>query len=113
MKRLEDPHSVGRVETQHVDRTFLVECYAPDISRGDVDDAAERALAAAAEVRDEGCAVEYVGALFMPADEVVFHVFSSACAGAVREASSRAAVVFERIVESVAVGDLHLGRTAR
>ena len=91
-------------------RTYLVECYAPGIDRTAVESAGERALAASAELRDEGCGVEYVGALLVPADEAVFYVFASECASAVREASARAAVPFERVVESVAVGSLQLGR---
>jgi hypothetical protein len=94
------------METQ----TYLVECYSPGIGREDVESAAERALDASAALRSEGCSVEYVGALLVPADEVVFHVFASTSVGAVREASSRAAVPFERVVESVAVGSLQLRR---
>jgi hypothetical protein len=92
-------------------RTYLVECYAPDIRRPDVDSAAERAVSATAALRGEGCSIEYVGAMLVPADEVVFHVFISPCSRAVREASERAAVAYERIVESVAVGALRLERS--
>jgi hypothetical protein len=99
------------VETEGT-QTYLVECYSPGIVREEVELAARRALDAAAAMRGEGRSVEYVGALLVPADEVVFHVFASTSAGAVREASSRAAVRFERVVESVAVGSLHLRRDA-
>jgi hypothetical protein len=91
-------------------RTYLVECYSPGIARDDVESAGSRATEASAALRGEGCRVDYVGALLVPADEVVFHVFASGCAGAVREASLRAAVEFERVVESVAVGSLQLRR---
>lgn len=83
--------------------TYLVECYSPGVERADVESAGERAVAVSAELRNEGCAVEYVGAILVPGDEVVFYVFASSCPGAVREASVRAAVPFERVVESVAV----------
>jgi hypothetical protein len=96
------------VETQ----TYLVECYSPGLAREDVESAAERALDASASMRSEGRCVEYVGALLVPADEVVFHVFSSTSVAAVREASSRAAVAFARVVESVPVGSLRLRRDA-
>ena len=98
------PHS--RLATQ----TYLVECYAPGIGREEVESAAARALDASAAMRGEGRSVEYVGALLVPADEVVFHVFSSTSVAAVREASSRAAVAFARVVESVPVGSLRLRR---
>jgi hypothetical protein len=93
--------------------TYLVECYAPGICGQDVELAGARALAAAADLQREGLAIEYVGALFVPVDEVVFHVFSSSTAEAVREASTRAKVGFERVVESVAVGSLRLRRDER
>ena len=91
-------------------RTYLVECYSPGIARKDVESAGRRASDASAALRGEGCRVDYVGAILVPADEVVFHVFDSACLGAVREASVRAEVPFERVVESVAVGSLQLRR---
>ena len=81
------------MEATEATQTYLVECYLPGIGREDVESAGRRAVEASAALRSEGCTVEYVGALLVPADEVVFHVFASACAGAVREASVRAAVV--------------------
>jgi hypothetical protein len=99
--------------TQRAMRIYLVECYSPGIARDDVEAAGERAIEVATSLRDEGCSVEYVGAILVPADEAVFHVFTSACVGAVREASVRAAVPFERVVESVAIGSLQLGRATR
>ena len=84
-------------------KTYLVECYSPGVARAEVESAAARAAGASAELRNEGCGVDYVGAILVPADEVVFYVFASACAKTVREASVRAAVPFERVVESIAV----------
>jgi len=90
--------------------TYLVECYSPGIRREDVETAGARAHAASAALQQEGLFVEYVGALLVPVDEVVFHVFSSVNAEAVREASTRAEVSFERVFESVPVGSLRLRR---
>jgi hypothetical protein len=90
--------------------TYLVECYSPGIGRQEVEVAGARAHRAVASLQHEGLAVEYVGALLVPVDEVVFHVFSSATAEAVQQASVRAEVAFERVVESVAVGSLRLSR---
>jgi hypothetical protein len=91
-------------------RTYLLECYKPGLERAEVESASGRALAAAANLRAEGTKVEYVGAILVPEDEVVFHVFAAESADAVREASVRASVEYERVVESVAVGQLELTR---
>jgi hypothetical protein len=91
-------------------RTYLLECYKPGLVRADVESATDRALAASADLRREGRKVEYVGAILVPEDEVVFHVFAAESAAAVREASARASVEYERVVESVAVGQLELRR---
>ena len=85
-------------------RTFLVECYLPaGISRADVEAVGRRAAAAARQLRDEGHYVEYVRALFVPGDDAVFHVFVASAIDAARLAAERAAISFERVVESVAV----------
>lgn len=84
-------------------RTFLVECYAPDIARSDVEAVGRRAAIAAAQLRDEGHAIEYMRALFVPGDDAVFHVFVADAIDAARLAAERAAISFERVVESVAV----------
>src|SRR5438067_11555326 len=91
-------------------RTYLVECYSPGIERAEVEFAGDRARTASAELREEGRKVEYVGAILVPGDEVVFHVFASECESTVREASIRASVDYERVVESIAVGRLQLRR---
>ena len=82
---------------------FLVECYAPDIARSDVEAVGRRATTAAAQLRGEGYSIEYLRALFVPGDDAVFHVFSSDAIDWVRDAAERAAISFERVVESVAV----------
>ena len=85
-------------------QSFLVECYAPGVERAAVQSAGERARAASAQLREEGRAVEYLGALLVPGDDLVFHVFSSDSACTVHEASVRACVAYERVVESIALG---------
>lgn len=91
-------------------RTYLLECYEPGLERAEVESATDRALAAAAKLREEGRKVEYVGAILVPEDEVVFHIFAAESEAAVREAGVRASVEYERVVESVAVGQLELRR---
>jgi hypothetical protein len=94
-------------------RTYLVECYAPGIARTHVESAGDGALTASAALREEGRNVEYVGAILVPGDEVVFHVFAAECAASVRAATARACVAYERVVESVAVGRLRLSQEER
>jgi hypothetical protein len=84
-------------------RTYIVECYGAGLDRQAVAAAGGRALAAAADLRGEGWDVEYLDAILVPADEVVFHIFAAGDSAFVAAASIRAALPIERIVESVAV----------
>jgi hypothetical protein len=101
------PRTVGPVEPRT--RTYVVECYSPAIDRGAVESTGQRAIAAAAELREEGRGVEYRGALLVPGDEVVFHLFTAGSLSAVREASLRAGVDFERVLESIPIGTVIQG----
>ncbi|MCI0346722.1 MAG: hypothetical protein L0221_14965 [Chloroflexi bacterium] len=83
--------------------TYLVECFAPGIDDVAVAAAADRARAAVDELRAQGSEVEYVGALLMAEDEVVFHAFRAPGTDAVLGASRAAGLAFERVVESVGV----------
>jgi hypothetical protein len=84
-------------------RTFIVECYSPGIDRDSVEADGARASSVAADMRRDGVSVRYLHAMFMSTDEVVFHVFIADDARSVDEASRRAGVRFERIVESIAL----------
>ena len=84
-------------------RTYLVECYSPGVDRTEVEATAERALEASAELRRDGRAVEYAGAIVIPADEVIFYVFASATPAAVSEASESAALPLARVLEGVSL----------
>jgi hypothetical protein len=99
---------VAMTASATLSRTYLVECYQPGIERAEVELATDRALAASAELRDEGRKVEYVGAILVPGDEVVFHIFAAESAATVREASMRASVTYERVVESFPIGRIQL-----
>lgn len=85
-------------------RTYLVECFAPGIEPPSVEAAARRARASAAALQAEGRDVNYVNAILVCDDEVIFHVFTAEGPEAVREASVRAQVPFERIVEAATIG---------
>jgi hypothetical protein len=84
-------------------RTFLVECYLPGVAESDVAAAGERARRVADELRAKGRDVAYLGALFVAADEAVFHQFRARNANLVVEASRLADLPFERVVESIGV----------
>ena len=80
-----------------------MECYSPGIERDAVARAGERAREASAGLRADGRAVEYLGAVLVPDDEVVFHAFAAQDGDVVCDVSRQADLRFERIVESVAV----------
>ena len=80
---------------------FLVELY---VARGDsaaVANGAERARAAAEKLTDEGEAIRYVRAIFVPEDETCFFLYEAESADAVREASRRAGLSSVRITEAL------------
>jgi hypothetical protein len=88
-------------------RTWLVECFMPGIDEAAVAAAGDRARAMAAGLRERGSGIEYLGALLMSGDEVVFHAFVAEDAATVASASTSAGLAFERVVESVGVpGDI-------
>ena len=68
-------------------RTWLVECYSPGIDRAAVASAGARARAAAAALGADDARVEYLGALLVARDEVVFHAFAAPDPGLVHELS--------------------------
>jgi hypothetical protein len=76
--------------------SYLVESYLADTVRG-VDDARARARRTA----ELGIGVRYVRTTFLPGDETILHLFEAPSAAALDEASRRAALPFERIVEAV------------
>jgi hypothetical protein len=83
---------------------YVAECYSPAIDHRAVRASGQRAAAAGEEMRKQGRLVDYLGALLVPGDEVVFHLFAARSLSAVREASLRAGIEFERVVESIPVG---------
>jgi hypothetical protein len=84
--------------------TYAVECYSPAIDRESVLLSRDRVTTAAAELRERGHCVEYMGALLFPQDEMVFHLFRADGPEPVRAASLGAGMEFERVVESILVG---------
>jgi hypothetical protein len=80
-----------------VSKSFLVECFWPDVRHAQVDQAAARLRMAA----PGGDPVSFTGSIFIPGDEVVFYLFEGDSEDAVREACTSAAITFERVVESI------------
>ncbi len=85
------------------DSSFLVECYVPGVHHVDVEMAAARVATVAASLRNDGTSIAYGGAILVPGDEVVLHLFRSEGRDAVLEACERAGLPYERILDTVAV----------
>ena len=81
---------------------FLVETYASRNAGAEVEQGAERARAAAAQLTLEGKPVRFLRSIFVPEDETCFYLFEAASLEAVREAAQRAALSFDRIAEAFA-----------
>ena len=82
---------------------FLAECFLPGVAAGQIEAAGVRAADAAADLTRAGVPVEYLGALLVAEDEVVFHAFRARSAADALEASRRASLTFERVIESIRV----------
>ena len=81
--------------------SYIAECFWPDVLPEQVDEGAARARLSAEELTGEGKRVDFTGSILVCADDVVFYLFDGVSADAVREACERAAIQYERIVESV------------
>jgi Protein of unknown function (DUF4242) len=92
---------MGRANGAAAEMTYLAECFWPGVSEEQLVLAGVKARQAGLELSAEGAAVRYLGAILVPADEVVFCLFRSASADFVRAANEQAAIPFERIVESL------------
>lgn len=75
---------------------YLVEAYSSGSEQA-LNDARERASAAA----ELGVGIRSLRTTFLPADEVVLHLFDAPSAAALDGAAKRAGLQFERIVEAV------------
>ena len=89
--------------------SYVVECFWPDVHEQQVEQAAARARRGAEQLTSEGKPVAFTGSILIREDEVVLYLFDAVSAQAVREACDRAAIRFERVVDSVqrpaAIGD--------
>ena len=91
--------TAGRVVTE-----YLAECLWPGVTEAQLAVVDLRARRAGGTTEDD---VRYLGSVLMPADEVVFFVFSGPSESAVRAVADRAGLPFERIVASLRRFDPH------
>jgi len=86
-----------------VAQTYIVECYCPGVTEDAVAESAARAGAAALDLQAQGSVIEFLGSVLVPADEVTFWRFASDTRHAVEEASDRAGLAYDRVIECVEV----------
>jgi hypothetical protein len=79
--------------------SFLVEAFTP--AQADLAEIEQRAREAARQLSLAGTAVRHVRSIYVPEDEICFHLFDAASLEAVRQASSDARLDAQRIVEAV------------
>jgi hypothetical protein len=83
--------------------SYLVDSYLPRSRSGDLSELIARLRAAAETLTAEGTAVRHVRSSFLPADELLLHLVEAESAEAAGEATRRAGIAPERIVEAVSV----------
>ena len=82
---------------------YLVELYVPRRAQATLGDAADRARRASEQLTNEGKHVRYLSTIFIPQDEICFHLYEAQAADLVDEASLLAQIAYERIVPAVCV----------
>lgn len=80
--------------------TFVVEMYVPRGRAGERSKLDRRARTAAKSLAAEGTPVRHIRSVFVPEDEICLHFFEAPGRDAVVEASRRAQLSYERIVET-------------
>ena len=79
---------------------FLLELYVSKTNRVAAAVAAERLSRAAGELTGEGKPVRLLRSIFVPEDETCFLLVEASTVEVVRETATRAALAFERVVET-------------
>jgi hypothetical protein len=67
---------------------YLVELYVPRRAQARLADAVDRALLASEQLTNEGKHVRYLRTIFIPQDEICFHVYEAQAADLVKENGS-------------------------
>lgn len=81
--------------------SFVVEVYAPNLSRSDLADVARRAEEVAHDLRSEGIPVRYLRSVLVPEDDTCFHHVEGPTADAVRRLSERAGLLADDRLVSI------------
>lgn len=81
--------------------SYLVETYVPRVHAGHLAEVAGRARAAARSLAGEGRRIRFVRATFVPEDELWLLVFDAESPALVAEATARAEIAYDRILEAV------------
>jgi hypothetical protein len=92
---------------------YLVERYIPGATADDVASTLERVESTTVQMAREGISVRYLGATFVPGDEMCFCEFEAHSREAVVWANERANVPFARILPAVRLSARPNGRRAR
>jgi hypothetical protein len=79
--------------------SFLVEAYTPLVAG--IEEIERRVREVALELSRTGSQVRYVRSIYVPEDEICFHLFDAASIDDVRLASEQARLGHQRIVEAV------------
>ena len=85
---------------------FLAEWYRPDVTSRTVEDIAAVLDTAAAELRAKGTQVRLLMTLAVPADEVLYAMFSAYSADSVIRMCEHAAIPLERLNTDVLLGSM-------
>jgi hypothetical protein len=85
---------------------FLAEWYRPDVTSRTVDDIADALQTAAAAMRAAGTQVRLLLTLAVPADEVLYVMFSANSADNVTQTCARAGIPVERLSSDVMLGSV-------
>lgn len=80
--------------------SFLVESHLAQSRAAELATTASRARQAAEAMRGEGIPVHHVRSTFLAEEEVCVHVFEASSAAVAGEASRRAAITYDRIMEA-------------
>ena len=80
--------------------TYAVETYMSRVEGSDLD-AFASAIRTAEELDLDRRTVRYLGSVFIPLDEICFHLFEGPSAAAIRRTCGLAGLVAERVVQAV------------
>jgi hypothetical protein len=82
--------------------TFVIESYMSRTGTGELDAAAARLRAAIAEMPESAGRVRYLRSMFVPDDEICFHVIEAPSQEVALDAARRAGLTPDRVVKAEA-----------